>query len=306
MVSVSPLGKDVATILGHLSAIENRRRPRNGINPIGAMTRVHLMTNGIRRPKVPVARKLPFTAEDLMGLKCHLDLANVDRLILRRTVRIGRFYMQRTGGYFTTDPLDISIERRPVSVAGPATLTKGWKMNGGPEVDEVPLRISGSETDYPNHRCIRSRPHVTDGSPNAHLCVVRSLVNPHDRFPAMFNKDVCRPFATWRNGAVIPSTHATSILRSAAFKQGNNVHLFSLHSIRAGEATALYRETNDIELVAQFGRWRTESIAVYLWGSYQMYTGMGALMAVGGTLAPWAIQMTQWVQNQKGDRGGLR
>ena len=112
--------------------------------------------------------------------------------------------------------------------------------------------------------------------------MVTALLGLHAAFPAKFRTAKDTPFATWRNGANIPGAYITATLRAAAFKQGNCSNSYSLHSLRAGGATALYRSTRDIELVARFGRWRTASISSYLWESDQAMAGLSTLMLTGG------------------------
>ena len=48
--------------------------------------------------------------------------------------------------------------------------------------------------------------------------------------------------------------------------------------MRAGDATALYQATRDVEMVARVGRRRAKSISAYFRGSHQMLAGLGDLM----------------------------
>ena len=55
-LSVGPLGKDIATVVGHLNALSYFRRARSGFNPISHMPRVSLMIRGLRRANGPTQR----------------------------------------------------------------------------------------------------------------------------------------------------------------------------------------------------------------------------------------------------------
>ena len=65
---VGPLGKEVSTMVTHLSAIGYLHRARRGINPLTQMSRVQLMLKGLKRAKGPANRKLPASLEDLRAL----------------------------------------------------------------------------------------------------------------------------------------------------------------------------------------------------------------------------------------------
>ena len=62
-----------------------------------------------------------------------------------------------------------------------------------------------------------------------------------------------------------------------------NPSSYSIRSIRAGGAAALYRATKDIDLSARFGRWGSASISAYLWGIRQMMAGISDHMVTGAT-----------------------
>ena len=172
--------------------------------------------------------------------------------------------------------------RHPLHTADIEPLYDGVKTEWGQHVNGVSIFISGSKTDWLNEGATRSHSRVDENSPNKHICVVRALVALHSAFPAKFANKRDTPFACWRNGGAIPAPHVASIIRASIFKQGRASDSYSLHSLRAGGATALYRATRDIELVARFGRWRTASISAYLWESDQAMAGLSALMTQGG------------------------
>ena len=82
-------------------------------------------------------------------------------------------------------------------------------------------------------------------------------------------------------GGGIHPQRITALLRSTVTKNGHNPSAFSLHPLRAGGATALYRATKGIDLVALFGRWETQPIPAYIWGSLQMMDGAIDHMVMG-------------------------
>ena len=79
-LSVGPLGKEVSTMVTHLSAIGFFHRIKYGPNPLNRMSRVQLMLKGLKREKGPTNRKLPITVEDLRALKGLLNLKDPDQL----------------------------------------------------------------------------------------------------------------------------------------------------------------------------------------------------------------------------------
>ena len=278
VLSLGPLAKNPSTVNGHLGAIGYFHKLRSGVNPLAEMNRLQLLIKGMMRSKGPTARKLPTSVEDLRTLRGLLDLKDTDQMILWATTLLGWFFMLRMGEYLTTNSRNCNSERRPISTSDIEPRCRGEPTEWGPHVDEVSVFISGSKTDWLNQGCIRSHSKIESGSPNVELCVVRALIGVFKAFPAKLRKHKDLPFATWKNGSPIPSTHVAATLRAAVFKNGNNPQAFSLHSLRAGGATALYRATGDIELVARFGRWKSKSISAYLWESHEMMEGLGQKM----------------------------
>ena len=86
------------------------------------------------------------------------------------------------------------------------------------------------------------------------------------------------PFARWENDRLITAYQVTRFIKLAVQKNGLDPELYSLHSLRSGGATALYRATGDIELVGRFGRWKGKSIHGYLCESHQVLIGVATLM----------------------------
>ena len=90
--------------------------------------------------------------------------------------------------------------------------------------------------------------------------------------------------AGWRIGEIAklyPPNSVKTLLRAVVTKNRHNLSAYALHSLRAGGATSLYRDTCDIDLVATFGRWKTNSISAYLWESHQKMTGISDHVVVG-------------------------
>ena len=110
------------------------------------------------------------------------------------------------------------------------------------------------------------------------ICVVRDWIVLQHMCPRKFAISPENTFPTWRGGTSIISAAIAALPRSAAYESGVNPGAYSLQSLRAGGATALYQETRDVELVARLGRWRAKSISAYLWGSRPTQAGVGELM----------------------------
>ena len=281
-LSVGPLGKEVSTMVTHLSAIGFFHRIKYGTNPLNHMSRVQLMLKGLKRAQGPTKRKLPITVEDLRALKGLLNLSDPDQLCLWTTILTGWFFMLRMSEFLVTNSKHAPPGRHPLHMDDVQPLCEGRPTHWGAHVDEISVHISGSKTDRMNQGCVRSHTRVGPESPNADICVVSAFVMLFSEFPAKFSKRTHTPIATWRNGMAIPAEEVTALLRAAAASSGNSPGAYSLHSLRSGGATALYQATHDIDLVARFGRWKSKCISVYLWGSHQFYSGLGTAMVTGG------------------------
>ena len=126
------------------------------------------------------------------------------------------------------------------------------------------IHISGSKTAWLNQGRARSHTRADSSSASAAIYVVRAHAGLFDIPPGEFAKNRESAFTTWRNRErESPPTKAAALLRSAAIKNGRNPASFSLHSLRAGGATALYCATMDIDLPARFGRWKTQRVSAF-------------------------------------------
>ena len=96
--------------------------------------------------------------------------------------------------------------------------------------------------------------------------------------PRRFCENTNQPFARLANDAFIADRQLALAIKRAALKNGLNPDLYSPHSLRAGGATALFRATGDIDLVARFGRWKGRIAHSYLWESRVTLQGVAALM----------------------------
>ena len=119
-------------------------------------------------------------------------------------------------------------------------------------------------------------------------------------YPEKFSKRADLPISTCRNGSPIPAQSVTALLSAAASAIGNCPIAYSLHSRRAGGASALYQATHDIDLVARIGRWKSKCISVYIWESHQFYAGMGTATVTGGHVLHQATRDLE----RKGPLGG--
>ena len=284
-LSVGPLAKAMSTITTHLSGIGYCHRLKMGDNPLATMPRLELTLRGMQREKGATARKLPFMLGDLKELRSMLDLRVIDQRIVWCSVLLGWFFMLRMSEFLTTNNKNMSADRHPIYMRDIEPRYQGQAAHWGPRVDEISLFISGSKTDWLNAGCIRPHTKIPEGQPNCELCVVRALCELHVVYPNKFALATGSPFAAWKGGGAITGGHITALLRSAVFRKGANPGAYSLHSLRAGGATALYQATRDVELVARFGRWKTKSISAYLWESHQMLAGLSdKMVSVSHTL----------------------
>ena len=137
-------------------------------------------------------------------------------------------------------------------------MRNGKRVERPGDIGEIAIYNSGPKTDWLNQGMVRSHNIIPQGTKNAHLFPVRGLMKMRKLCPAKFHRNNDRVFASWRSGRAIRPGRALSLLRMAVFDQGMNPTSFSLHSLRAGGATALYRATGNIELVDRMVRWGGE------------------------------------------------
>ena len=233
-LSVGPLGKEVSTMVTHLSAIGFFHRIKFGVNPLAKMARVQLMLKGLKRAGGPVNRKLPITVEDLRSLKGLLNLREADQLCLWVSILTGWFFMLRMSEFLVTNSKHTPPGRHPIYMEDVQPLCNGSPTHWGNHVDEISIHISGSKTDWLNQGCVRSHTRVSSDSPNADICVVQAYVDLFNEHPVKFTKYTDRPVASWRNGDSIPQEAVTALLRAAASANGNSPAAYSLHSLRSG------------------------------------------------------------------------
>ena len=204
------------------------------------------------------------------------------------------FFTLRMSEFMDTDNPLMPEGRHPLLVFDIDPMCKGELADWGEHVDQMMIHISGSKTDWLHQGCVRPHTKVSGTSSNSDVCVARALVDLHSAYPEKFSKNRDAVFATWRNGDSIRHSHLTTLLRAAVSKNGSNPLAYSMHSLRAGRATALYLETRDIDLVARFGRWKSASISAYLWETHQMMAGLRDHMVTGGhTLHTTTINRTK-------------
>lgn len=128
------------------------------------------------------------------------------------------------------------------------------------------MHISGSKTDWLNQGRSRAHTKVSDSSPTSDICVGREVVSLFAEFPAKFSRNRDLPVAGWGNSTPILPSAVTAFLRVDVGK--GVISLRNIPALTEGRgATALYRAAREIDLVARFGRWRSRSISVYLWGA---------------------------------------
>ena len=154
----------------------------------------------------------------------------------------------------------------------------GKRVICGAEVDAASLRLEGSKTERLNHGTVRNHGSLEDGGPDEHICIVRNLQVLFRMAPQRAKRNTHLPFARWGNDRLIAAYHVARLLKMDAADNDLDPDQYSLHSIRPGGATALYRSPGDLDHVGRFGRWEGKSIRGYLWESRQMLVGAAALM----------------------------
>ena len=200
-LSVGPLGKEVSTMVTHLSAIGHFHRIRTGPNPLTKMARVQLTIKGLRRSSGPEKRKPPFSTEDIRAIKGLLNLKELCQFLIWAASLLGRFFMLRMSEFLATESKYKPQGRHPIRMNDVAPMCKGAPTHWGEHVGEICVHISGPKTDWINQGCVRSRAKLRQTSPNADICAVRAFLMLFKGFPAKFSRNPEVPVAVWRSGA---------------------------------------------------------------------------------------------------------
>ena len=242
-LSVGPLNEDMATMITHMYGVGQLHKIKLGANPISNMSRVQLMTRGVKREKVPAARKLPFPVDDLRTLKILLDQHSIDRQIAWCDTLMVLFFILIMCEVLVTTNQNISDGRHPRHMLEIEPRSQGVRDRRGTHADCASIRISGSKTDWVNQGRIRSHTSMPACSANSDLYLARALVMLQNMCPVEFAIGIDKTLATWMRGSPIPGTSLTSLLRYAVFKRGLNPGAPPLRSLRGGGATALCHST---------------------------------------------------------------
>ena len=223
------------------------------------MTWLKNTMKGARREKGAAKRKRPVTAEDLNRVYNLDDWRNPDSVTLRGVITIAWFFIPMMRGYIERWPIDTGGRpiRRPLLMGEIEPLIDCKRYEWPGDVSGIPSYTPGSKTDWLNQGVVRSRNLIPLAESNSLLFPVRGLVRLWGLSPSEFHRKTDRACAAWRSGKAIKPDWAVSLLRLAVFKKGLNQSAFSLHSLRAGGATELYRDTGNIDLAARM--WRLET-----------------------------------------------
>ena len=275
-----PLGKAASTVNLYLQAIGYAHRVNTGINPLDHMKRVKLLMQGAVRRSGPPIRKLPLSCQDLMLIRNALDTEDIDSNIMFCTIALGWFFMLRRSEYLGPGLAGHNKQtfRHSVRTVDIEPLHQGKRTTWQGQVDSVSLHLEGSKTDWLNLGTVRTHGRIDPQSPNLQICIVANLQRLFKMLPAREQKGTHLPFARWENDVLISAFHVTFLIKTAAKANGLDPDKYTLHSLRSGGATALYRATGDLDLVGRFGRWKGKSIHGYLWESHQMLIGVASLM----------------------------
>ena len=150
------------------------------------------------------------------------------------------------------------------------------------EPDEVVMFLKGSKTDWLNQGAVRNHSALPGAHKNKELCLVSALVRLFGVYPGALEGSEPRPIAMYRNGQPITAYTLARVLKRGVGAHGANPDTVTLHSLRAGGATALCQSTGSMESVRKLGRWKSDAASVYLWESYEQLQGLSGAMASGG------------------------
>ena len=104
--------------------------------------------------------------------------------------------------------------------------------------DEIVVHVTGAKAEALNLGTVRS--HFRS---NSDLCPVKAIASVCEIWPDFMDGDSSLYWARWRNGQLVEGATLQGLIRSAAAEMGVPEAGVSLHSLRAGGATALYQAT---------------------------------------------------------------
>ena len=285
-VLAGPMQRKSGTLRLRLQAIGFFHRMQTGVNIFAKMPRISLFLKGVLRGEGPPERKIPATVDHLLNAHRSLNMQDRNHQILWGVILVAWYFMLRRSEYLQEGSpkrdTQATGSRRPLMDGDLlARYEKRYTHWGGP-VDEIVAHLKGSKTDWLNQGTVRSHSALATGHPHPQLCPVRALQIIHRANPKRLAPGSRVGWATWANGDNIPATAITALLRLANPHPERAASQASLHSLRAGGATALYQATGSLDLVKRMGRWRSEAVSVYLWESHQLMAGLAGQMAQGG------------------------
>lgn len=140
-------------------------------------------------------------------------------------------------------------------------MANGSRVDWPGEVVGGAIYISGSQTDWLNQGMARSHSIIPEHENNSHLRPVRGLLKLRRLRPVKFHRYKDKALASCMSvGGGDKTGSGGFAITYGCFQHGLNPSAYSLHSLRAGGSTALYRSTGNIELAARMGRRETRSI----------------------------------------------
>ena len=272
--------KTAATVELYIRALAYAHKLHTGINPISEMFRAKLLLQGARRDEGPPRRNLPVPCEGFSEMHRNIAPGCLGEKIIFCIILSGWYLVLRKSEYLGPGLKghNTNTFRHSIRAMDLEAYKDQARAEWGQPCDSVTLHIHGSKTDWRNRGTVRSHGSLPDDRPNLHLCLIRNLVSLNAILPKRCSENAHWPFARLADDELITDRQVTLVIKRAAARNGLNPELYSLHSSRAGGATALFRATGDLDLVGRFGRWKGRIIHAYLWESHVMLQGVSSVM----------------------------
>jgi hypothetical protein len=113
------------------------------------------------------------------------------------------------------------------------------------------------------------------------VCVVSAVRMLFGHFPQRYLgiAEEDEPLLRNTSGVAVTRMEVQGMLGRAAVALGHRDHHFGSHSLRFGEASAIWAAYHDSAMVRRWGRWALDAFQGYLWESHKGSEGVATAMA---------------------------
>ena len=280
------LGASPNTIRQHIFAMKMVHKRSGRTDPLDGMHRVWILVNALdRRSTTRKPRRLGVTPEMLVWLGENLvdplvndrhSIPYAEAVMVVAALELARFFMLRAKEFGESNGVDESMITRGCDIR----LSHQGVAKPVGEATEISLFFRKTKND----QLAFGDTKTLQATGRKHLCPVEALDRMRQVWTMRFlpgHAESTKPLFRWSNGQVIKRIEIQHFLQEAAVGVGLPPGRFMSHSLRIGEASALFQSTADIELVKRAGRWSSSAVQRYLFDGGSVSAVSKKMAAVG-------------------------